>query len=50
MRNLMIFAAVLVALGSYMAQIADKWTPAPASAKAAPPKVQAATVAQSGTR
>jgi aspartyl protease family protein len=50
MRNLMIFAAVLVAVGSYMAQMADKWTPAPASAKAAPPKVQTVTVAQAGIR
>jgi aspartyl protease family protein len=50
MRNLMIFAAVLVALGSYMAQMADKWVPAPASAKAALPKAQAATVAQAGPR
>jgi aspartyl protease family protein len=50
MRNLMIFAAVLVALGCYMAQMADKWTPAPASAKAAPPKAQTATVAEAGVR
>jgi len=50
MRNLMIFCAILVALGSYMAQMADKWTPAPASAKAALPKAQAATVAQAGAR
>jgi aspartyl protease family protein len=52
MRNLMIFCAVLVALGSFMAQMADKWSPAPASAKAAPPKAQAAavTVAQAGGR
>src|SRR6478752_5650546 len=55
MRNLMILAAVLVALGSFMAQMADKWTPVPASAKAAPPKAEAATaqtatVAQAGIR
>src|SRR3954467_207441 len=55
MRNLMIFCAVLVAVGSYMAQMADKWSPAPAAAKAAPPKAQAATVqtdtaAQAGSR
>jgi aspartyl protease family protein len=48
MRNLMIFAAVLVALGSFMAQMADKFTPA--SASAAPPKAQAATVAQANSR
>ena len=40
MRNLMIFCAVLVALGSFMAQMDDKWSPAPAAAKAAPPKTQ----------
>ena len=53
MRNLMIFCAVLVALGSFMAQMADRWTPAPAAANAAPPKVQTATgqtVAQPGAR
>src|SRR5437879_6763531 len=54
MRNLMIFCAVLVALGSFMAQMADKWAPAPAAAKASPPKAQAAaqptTVAQAGGR
>jgi aspartyl protease family protein len=54
MRNLMILAAVLVALGCVMAQVADKWTPVPAAAKAAPPKVQttaqAGTVAQAGIR
>jgi aspartyl protease family protein len=52
MRNLMIFCAVLVALGSFMAQMADKWSPAPASAKAAPPKaqIQAETVSQASSR
>ena len=53
MRNLMIFCAVLIALGSFMAQMADKWSPAPATAKAAPPKAQTAqaeTVAQGGVR
>src|SRR4051812_16311632 len=54
MRNLKIFCAVLVALGSFMAQMADKWTPAPAAANAAPPKAQVstqvATVAQAGGR
>ena len=38
MRNLMIIAAVLVGLGTYMAQMADKMSPAPASANAAPAK------------
>ena len=32
MRNLMIFAAIMVGLGTFMAQMADKMTPAPASA------------------
>jgi aspartyl protease family protein len=51
MRNLMIFCGVLVALGSFMAQMADKWSPAPAAAKAAPPKVQttAQTIARAET-
>ncbi|MBR1189154.1 TIGR02281 family clan AA aspartic protease [Bradyrhizobium sp. AUGA SZCCT0160] len=45
----MIFAAVLVALGSFMAQMADKF--APALANTAPPKAQAATtVAQASGR
>jgi aspartyl protease family protein len=48
MRNLMIFAAVLVALGSFMAQMADKFSPA--SASAASPKAQGPTVAQAGPR
>jgi aspartyl protease family protein len=34
MRNLMIFAAVLVGLGTFMAQLADRLTPAPAAASA----------------
>ena len=38
MRNLMIFAAVLVGLGTYMAQMADKMSPAPASAKRQSPQ------------
>jgi aspartyl protease family protein len=55
MRNLMIFAAVLVALGSFMAQMADKMTPVPAAANAAPRKassenVSSETVAQAGLR
>jgi aspartyl protease family protein len=50
MRNLMIFAAVLVALGSFMAQMADKMTPTPASATAATRKAATETVAQAGIR
>ncbi len=43
----------MVGLGTFMAQMADKMTPAPASANAAPPKAKAApaeTVAQAGGR
>jgi aspartyl protease family protein len=50
MRNIMIFAAVLVALGTFMAQMADKLTPAPASANAAPRKAPEETVALAGSR
>ena len=46
----MIFCAVLVAIGSYMAQMADKWTPVPAAAKAAPTKTETETVALGGIR
>ena len=46
MRNLMILAAVLVGLGTYMAQMADKMSPAPASAAASPQKAPAQMVAQ----
>jgi aspartyl protease family protein len=49
MRNLMIFAAVMVGLGTVMAQMADRMTPALAnsvSRKAA----ETETVAQAGTR
>jgi len=41
MRNLLIFAAILAGLGTFMAQIADKLTPAPASAT---PAVKSAVV------
>lgn len=34
MRNIMIFAGVLVGLGTFMAQLADRLTPTPASATA----------------
>jgi len=34
MRNIMIFAAVLVGLGTFMAQLADRLTPTPAAASA----------------
>ena len=32
MRNIMIFAAIMIGLGTFMAQLADKMAPAPASA------------------
>ena len=41
MRNIMIFAAILIGLGTFMAQVADKMTPAPASAT---PSVKLAVV------
>jgi aspartyl protease family protein len=41
MRNIMIFAAVLVGLGTFMAQLADRLTPAQASATVASAKVTA---------
>ena len=50
MRNLMIIAAVLVGLGTYMAQMADKMSLAPASASPSPNKVPAQTVAQASGR
>jgi aspartyl protease family protein len=51
MRNIMIFAALMIGLGTVMAQIADKMTPAPAAATTAARKmVPAETVAQAGIR
>jgi aspartyl protease family protein len=50
MRNLMILAAVLIGLGTYMAQMADKMSPAPASAAASPQKAPVQTVAQVSAR
>jgi aspartyl protease family protein len=35
MRNIMIFAAILIGLGTFMAQLADRMTPQPASASTA---------------
>ena len=46
MRNLMIVAAVLVGLGTYMAQMADKMSVAPASASPSPTKVSEQPVVQ----
>jgi aspartyl protease family protein len=51
MRNIMIFAAIMVGLGSFMAQMADKMTPTPASAHGAPKTAAPVdTVAQSDGR
>ena len=50
MRNLMILAAVLVGLGTYMGQMADKMSLAPASASTSPKKAPAQTVAQASGR
>jgi aspartyl protease family protein len=51
MRNIMIFAAVMVGLGSFMAQMADKMTPTPALAHAASKAAAPVeTVAQSDGR
>ena len=49
MRNIMIFAAIMIGLGTFMAQIADKMAPAPAAATTAARKaVPAETIAQAG--
>src|SRR6201746_919542 len=50
MRNIMIFAAFLVGLGTIMAQMADKMTPAPALANVAPQAVPAQDSAPAGIR
>jgi len=51
MRNIMIFAAIMIGLGTFMAQMADKMAPAPASATIAARKaLPAETVAQAGIR
>jgi aspartyl protease family protein len=44
----MIFAAILIGLGSFMAQMADKMTPPSASASTASKSVPVQTVAQGG--
>ncbi|MGB8398981.1 TIGR02281 family clan AA aspartic protease [Bradyrhizobium sp.] len=51
MRNIMIFAAIMIGLGTLMAQMADRMTPAPASAGTAPRKAASTeTVALAGIR
>ena len=51
MRNIMIFAAIMIGLGTFMAQMADRMTPATASATT-PVRTtnEPATVAQAGLR
>ncbi len=51
MRNIMIFAAIMIGLGTFMAQMADKMTPTSASATTAPRAMDVATTAaQAGVR
>jgi aspartyl protease family protein len=51
MRNIMIFAAIMIGLGTFMAQMADRMTPATALAtKPVRTSVGPATVAQAGLR
>src|SRR3954453_7902506 len=50
MRNLMICAAILIGLGTFMAQMADKLSPAAASATTAPRKVSVETEAPASGR
>ena len=51
MRNIMIFAALMIGLGTMMAQMADKMTPAPAAATTTARKAPSTeTVAQAGVR
>lgn len=50
MRNVMILAAILIGLGTFMAQMADKLSPAAASATTAPRKAAVETEAPSSGR
>ena len=50
MRNIMIFAAVLIGLGTFMAQMASRMQPAAASTTPAQPRAAVATVAQASGR
>src|SRR3984893_10045621 len=52
MRNILIFAAVMICLGTFMAQVADKMTTTPAFANTAASRNAAAveTVGQAGLR
>jgi aspartyl protease family protein len=46
MRNIMVFAAIMIGLGLFMVQLADKMTPAPASAT---PSVRMAVTPETAT-
>ena len=50
MRNILVFAAILAGLGTFMAQIADKLTPAQASATPAVKSAVVETPVQSSSR
>jgi aspartyl protease family protein len=50
MRNIMIFGAVMIGLGTFMAQMADKMAPAAALATSARKAVPVETVGQAGIR
>jgi aspartyl protease family protein len=50
MRNILIFAAIMIGLGTFMAQMADKMTAAPALATAARKVAPVETVGQAGSR
>src|ERR1051325_9656209 len=50
MRNIMITAAILAGLGTFMAQMANRMTPASASTNAASRAAPAASSAQAGLR
>jgi aspartyl protease family protein len=50
MRNIMIFAAILVGLGTFMAQMADKMTATPVFAKTSSKNVPAPEAAPAGGR
>jgi aspartyl protease family protein len=50
MRNIVITAAIMAGLGTFMAQMASKITPAPASATAAPQAAVIAMASQGGAR
>jgi aspartyl protease family protein len=50
MRNIVILAAIMMGLGTFMAQVADKMTPTSASATTAAPRAAAVVPAPTGLR